>query len=86
MVHWKLHIVTATLQNYKFVENLWQIYVSLLAVYVTLQQPQKVSRSDAYTVELWQVHGVIAASTRKAALAICADTFSCNLKSYLIST
>ena len=33
---------TAALQNYKFVENLWEIYVSLLAVYVTLQQPQKV--------------------------------------------
>ena len=41
-VHWKLHIVTVALQNYKFVENLWEIYVSLLAVYVTLQQPQKV--------------------------------------------
>ena len=32
------------------------------------------------------VHGVVAASTRKAALAIWADTFSCNLKSCLIST
>ena len=42
--------------------------------------------SDAYRVELWQVHGVVAASTRKAALAICADTFSCNLNSCLIST
>ena len=42
VLHWKLHIVTAALQNYKFVENLWEIYVSLLAVYVTLQQPQKV--------------------------------------------
>ena len=43
IVHWKLHIVTAALQNYKFVENLWEIYVSILAVYVTLQhQPQKV--------------------------------------------
>ena len=41
-LHWKLHIVTAALQNYKFVEYLWEIYVSLLAVYVTLQQPQKV--------------------------------------------
>ena len=41
-LHWKLHIVTAALQNYKFVENLWEICVSLLAVYVTLQQPQKV--------------------------------------------
>ena len=50
-VRWKLYIVTAALQNYKFVENLWEIYVSLLAVYVTLQ--------------LWQVHGVVAASTRK---------------------
>ena len=37
-LHWKLHIVTAALQNYKFVENLWEIYVSLLAVYITLQQ------------------------------------------------
>ena len=41
-LHWKLHIVTATLQNYKFGENLWEIYVSLLTVYVTLQQLQKV--------------------------------------------
>ena len=41
-INWKLHIVTAALQNFKFVENLWEIYVSLLAVYVTLQQPQKV--------------------------------------------
>ena len=41
-VYWKLHILTAALQNYKFVENLWEIYVSLWAVYVTLQQPQKV--------------------------------------------
>ena len=42
ILHWKLHIVTAALQNKKFVENLWEIYVSLLALYVTLQQPQKV--------------------------------------------
>ena len=55
-------MVTAALLNYKFVENIWEIYVSLLAVYVTLQQPQTVERSDAYTVELWQVHGVVAAS------------------------
>ena len=51
-MHWKLHIVTAALRNYKFDENLWEIYESLLAVYVTLQQQglmMSVALSERYT-------------------------------------
>ena len=57
--HWKLHIVTAALQNYKFVENLWEIYVRIAISSI------RNSTAATKSVAFWCLYGRAVAGPRR---------------------